>query len=320
VPPVGPPVPVSGVAADFYNRWDLALAIYGPADVPELDIQIGRYFAQRRAYLQAAPLFQRSLELMPGDPVGELDLINTYVDMGLADAAFALIKDMREHSTGNPLELAGVEALAFVSKKDFARADALLAETHKKYPQEVNFTGVMAELYRLMGERTMGAGKGNPDAEKSAEKEASAWYRKALAALNDQLQLIEAGSATAQEILMINRRRADLQMAIKDYEGAIVTFTAIARQDAENPLPLLGRAISELELGRLEAAKGDYQALERMMPAPSAAVYHGLAQVAEKQNDKAAEIRYDRLYLQHAPRNTLESSNVSQQLRKLEGR
>ena len=48
-------------------------------------------------------------------------------------------------------------------------------------------------------------------------------------------------------------------------------------------------------------------------------IYYGLAQVAQKQNDKPAEIHYDQLYLKYAPTNTSEFTNVTQRLRQLEG-
>jgi hypothetical protein len=55
------------------------------------------------------------------------------------------------------------------------------------------------------------------------------------------------------------------------------------------------------------------------MPEPWQAIYYGLVQVAQKQNDKAAEIHYAKLYLKHAAHNTPEFASVTQQLHKLEG-
>jgi hypothetical protein len=60
--------------------------------------------------------------------------------------------------------------------------------------------------------------------------------------------------------------------------------------------------------------------MEKMMPEPSPAVYYGLAQVAQKQNDKPAELSYDKLYLRYAPQNTLEFSNLTERVQKLQGR
>jgi predicted Zn-dependent protease len=319
MPPASALLGSSDVAAQFYNHWDIALNLYGPADVPDLDIQIGRYFAERGVYLQAAHLFQRCLELAPNDPVGELDLAKTYIDLGLVDAAFGLIRDIHGRSTANPLELAGVEALAYAAKKDFAQADKLLTDEHNKNPKNDKLAGVMAEFYRRMGYSVLREGKRDPAKEKSAEKDAAIWFKKALTALDEQLQLLNALTANAQELSNVNLRKAEIQMTIKDYEAAIITLTAMVRQDPKNPVPLLNRAISELQINRLDAAQNDYQALEKMVPDLSQMIYYGLAQVAQKQNDKPAEIRYDKLYLKYASHNTPEFTNVTQQLHKLEG-
>jgi tetratricopeptide (TPR) repeat protein len=320
VQPAGALVSSSDVAAHFLNHWDIALNLFGPADVPDLDIHIGRFFAQRGVFLQAAHLFQRCVELAPHHPAGELDLAETYIDLGLLDAALVLIKDVREHSTQNPLEMVRLEALVYATKNDFAQADKLLTDEHNKNPKDDKFAGVMAEFYRRMGYTVLRESGGDPAREKSAEKDAAIWFKKAMTALDEQLQLLNALTANTLEISGINLRKAEIQMTIQDYASAIITLTAMLRQDPGMQVPLLNRAISELQIGRLDAAKDDYLALEKMLPKPSQVVYYGLAQVAHAQNDKPAEIRYDRLYLKYAPHNTQEATNVTRQLHALEGR
>jgi tetratricopeptide (TPR) repeat protein len=129
-------------------------------------------------------------------------------------------------------------------------------------------------------------------------------------------------TANALRIPQVNLQRIEMQMMLRDYTNAIVTATAMVRQDPESPRPLLNRAISELQLNRLDAAKKDYQAAEQMTlePLQKAYLYYGLAQIAQKQNDKPAEIRYSKLYLDYAPRKTAEFTNVTQRLQKLEAR
>jgi tetratricopeptide (TPR) repeat protein len=238
----------------------------------------------------------------------------------MVDAALGLIKDIREHSTGNALELVRLEALAYATKNDFAQADKLLADEHNKNPKDDRFAGVMAEFYRRMGLSVLRQGIGDPAREKTAEKDAAAWFRKALAALDEQLLLLTALTANSQEISDVNLRKVEIQMTLKDFEAAIVTLTAMMREGQEKPVPLLNRAISELQINRLDAAKSDYQALERMLPKPSVTVYSGLAQIAQKQNDPPAEIRYDKLYLEYAPHDTPEFTNVTRRLHELETR
>jgi tetratricopeptide (TPR) repeat protein len=312
--------------ADQVTSWEATYNLDGPADVPDLDIRIGTFFAGRGVYLQAAHLFQRCLELAPNDPEAELALAKTYIDMGLMDAGLALIRDSRQRAAGDPVEMARIEALAYAKKNDFAQADKLLTEARLKYPKDERFPGWMAEFYRRMGYSALLQDKDDP----SKEKEAAKWFQKALAASSDQLQLLNTTmnvTAHAAEIPGINLQKAEMQMMLKDYPAAILTLNALVRQDPENPVPLLNRAISELQGGQIPAAKIDYLALEKMglevlrrWQIPEHMVYYGLAQVAQKQRDKPAEIHYDRLYLKFAPHNTLEFTNVTQQLHQLEAR
>jgi tetratricopeptide (TPR) repeat protein len=318
-PPAAPILGTSYLTAHFDKHWNVALSEFGPADSPDLDIQIGRFFAQHDDSMLAAPLFQRSLELAPGNTVSELDLINTYINLGLVNAALELIKRMRERSAGDPLELVGVEVQANLRRDDFAQADLLLSDAHRTNPKNDNFAAVAAEFYWIMGDKILREHKGDPAAENSAEKDAAVWFKKALSALDDQLQLLNARTAGTREISNVHRRRAELQMTLHDYPAAITTLTELVNQNPQDAVPLLSRAIAEQELGRLDAAKSDYQALEKMSQLPSSVVYFGLAQVAQKQNDKTAEIYYDKLYLQHAPANTLEFTNATRRLHELQG-
>jgi tetratricopeptide (TPR) repeat protein len=233
------------------------------------------------------------------------------------DAASGFIKDMRKRSAGDPLELVGVEALANLSRNDFAQADALLTDAHKKNPKNEKFAGMMAVFYRLMGAGILRQCEGDASKEEAAGKDAAVWFKKALTVLDDQLELLNARSAGAREISDVNLRRSDMQMALHDYPAAIVTLTELVNQNPRESAPLLGRAKSELQIGRLDAAKSDYQALEKMTPGPSPEVYRGLAQVAQKENDKKNEVLYYKLYLQHAPTNTLEFTNATRRLGEL---
>jgi tetratricopeptide (TPR) repeat protein len=320
VAPVGPLLDSSTLAANV-NNWDSVFNVDGPVDEPYLDIRAGQYFAMHNAYMQAAHLFQRCLELATNNPEGQLDLAKTYIDMGLVDAGLALIRNIREPFTGDPLELVRVEALAYVKTNNFAQADKLLTEGRARHPKDENFPGVMASLYRLIGYRVLAQGSSDP----ARENEAAQWFKKSLAALEEQLQLLNSPmnvTANALRVPQVNLQKIEMQMMLRDYTNAIVTATAMVRQDPESPRPLLNRAISELQLNRLDAAKKDYQAAEQMTlePLQKAYLYYGLAQVAQKQNDKQAEIRYSRLYLDYAPRKTAEFTNVTQRLQKLEAR
>jgi len=213
--PVGPPAAASNAVAQWDGRWDQALRSCGPADVPRLDIEIGRYFAQHGSYRQAAILFQRSLELSPDNPTAELDLANSYVDLGLPDAAFALIADAQKRAPSeNSMDVAGLAALAYAAKNEFAQADKLLADTHARNPRDDRFTVEMAEIYRLIGYRAMDEGKGAPTNGQVAHEAAAVWFKKALVAFNEHLQFLCARPIPTQDTNLVGLRIAEMQKMI----------------------------------------------------------------------------------------------------------
>jgi len=318
-PPAGTLVGSSNVIASFHNRWELALNLYGPADVPDLDVQIGRYFGERGLPVQAAHLFQRCLELDPGHPVGALNLAQAYIDLGLAEASLDLIGKVRGGFKGDKEDLVNVEVLACIAQKNYARADKLLTEEHNKNPKSAKFSSIMAESYRLMGYSVLNEAKGNPAKAQNDKKDAVTWFKKALAALDEFSQLLPASGANALLVYDSSLRKAELQMSVKDYAAAIITLTEMVRHDPDKPVPLLNRAISELQVNRLDEAKNDYLAVEKLLPKPSAKIYRGLAQIAQLQKDKSSEIRYEKEYLKYASEGTPEFTNATEELRQLEG-
>jgi hypothetical protein len=216
VPPAGAPIILSNVIVEFHDHWDIALNLFGPADVPDLNIQLGRYFVEYGLYLQAAHLLRRCLELAPHHPVGELELARTYIDLGLVDAGLDLIKDMRERSAGNPLEMVLMEALACAKKNDWDQADQLLTDERDKNPKDDKVTGVVAEFCRRVGYSVLRESKVASAKEKSAEKDAAIWFQKSLTTFDEQLQLLSASTANAQLISNINLRKAEIQTILKD--------------------------------------------------------------------------------------------------------
>ena len=282
------------------------LDTFGPPAVPELNLQLGRYFAERGDFLQAAHEFERALVLSPGNPLGELSLAKIYIDLKLVDPALRYIQELQGRFTGNPLELIRVETLANFTKNDFARADKVLTTEYAKNPRNDTMVKMMAEFYRLMGYAVLRQANADPRKESSADKEAAVWFNKALKSIDEHLQLLGSTPANAPEISYATLRKAELQMTTKNYEGAITTLNGVLRDNPKEPVSLLNRGISEFEINRLDDARKDYEAVEKMVSTPWRAIYHGLAQIAQKQNNTSEEIHYDRLYLKCAPTNTVE--------------
>ncbi|HEY3857750.1 MAG TPA: tetratricopeptide repeat protein [Verrucomicrobiae bacterium] len=314
----GSPIDIPDLGARLYYHWEIALDGYGPPDVPELNLKVGQYFAERGNFLQAAHEFERSLTLAPDNPIGELDLAKIYIDLKLVDPALRYIQELQGRFTGNPLELVRVETLANYTKNDFAQADKVLTTEYAKNPRNDTIVKMMAEFYRLIGYAVLRRANADPHKESSADKEAAVWFNKALKANEEHLQLLGSAAANAPEISSTTLRKAELQMTTKNYAAAISTLNGVLRDNPKDPVSLLNRGIAELELNRLDDARKDYEAVEKVVASPWRTVYYGLAQIAQKQKNTSAEIHYDKLYLNCAPTNTIEFANIREHLQKLE--
>jgi len=102
----------------------------------------------------------------------------------------------------------------------------------------------------------------------------------------------------------------------KAYNDAIAPLTHVLTLNTNNYAAQLNRAIAYLQLGKLEAARRDYEAVARAIPRTYQA-WFGLAEIAYRQKDvPAAIINYQR-YLTNAPLNTEEAKMVMSRLREL---
>ena len=84
-------------------------------------------------------------------------------------------------------------------------------------------------------------------------------------------------------------------------------------QSPDNALARINRAISRLKLNQLEEARADYQRLIRD-GSEDFQVCYGLAEVARLQKNGRQEVEHLERYLEIAPRQTGEFTNVVQRL------
>jgi tetratricopeptide (TPR) repeat protein len=317
-----PPPPAAGqmVSAEELSsrvgNWLPLLNTDGLPDEPDLDLKIGRQMAQSRDLFQSAQFFQRCLQLRTNNLEAELDLAKTYIDLGqyTLDQALEIIRQIRARSATVSEEVVRVEATAYTKQGRLEEADDLLAREQAKHPKEEKFLAVLVQYYRVMGYSAMHSGRAD-----LSQK----YFLKSLNAIQEQLQALNSPSAPSSSATAIPETmlvKAELQMLLKQYDQAIDTLTRLVQLDPKSPLPLLNRAIAQLQEGKLEAAKTDYLTLAKLASDnPSYMVYYGLADIAQKQANKPDAIKYFKLYKEYAPRGTPEYTNVLQQLQKLEG-
>ena len=79
----------------------------------------------------------------------------------------------------------------------------------------------------------------------------------------------------------------------------------------------LGRAIAYLQLGRLDAARRDYEQVAQALPR-SYQAWFGLAEIAYRRKDFPAAITNYQRYLTNAPPDTQEAGQVRARLEELQ--
>jgi tetratricopeptide (TPR) repeat protein len=290
------------------------LAIDGPTDDPSLGLQFGQGIAGGGFLRQASEYFVRVLALRPNDVDAQLALAKTYVDMDNVDEGLKMVQKARTHATAaNADEITRVEALAYMAKQDFDRAEGLLKTAAAKNDAGTGSRlGMLAEFYRVRGYNDLRAKR---------TTEAKAHFNSALATLDQQLrwyaapERVHSSEPETAEVLM---RKSEIQMQLGAYDAAIASLDKALDLQSENPRALMNRAIAKLQAGKYDDAKHDYQQLEKLLPTPNYAVYYGLGEVASKTNDRSGAIRNFKKYLKYAPENSDEAKQVRERLQKLE--
>lgn len=278
-----------------YRNWQTALSWNGPFDEPNFLLQLGEGFGRGGNLRQSAQFFQRALELTPNNLAAKVGLAKTYIELQRPEESLKLIQQLRDDPTTLMLntnalfEILRVETLSHVAKSDFPAAEKLLQDSIAKNPKDPARLELMTQIYLATGQ-----------------------FTNALDNVNRQLQL----SPQNTNGLFV---KSVLLMQLGDFTNAIVILNQVIKLQPENKHALLNRAIAHLQSGKLDAAKRDYESLASSMPKTAFQVYYGLAQVAEKKNDKSEALENYRIYLKHAPSTTPEFQAVQKRVKELEG-
>jgi tetratricopeptide (TPR) repeat protein len=315
-------------AVNLYRGLVPILKFNGPADEPGLILDFGSMMADGQDYRQAAILFGRRLQLLPGDINAELDLAKTYVDWGLSDKALGLVQKLRANPAASRWEVSRVEALAYYAKNDFPTAEKILVDALQEDPQDENRVSILAEFYRKSAYTAMRDANVALREKKTAlheqdMTEATRRFNNALTYLNQELQslmLASHGSTEPYGVAETLLKKAEVEMMLKSFDSGIATLTKVIDRQPNNPTAFLNRAIAEVQVNKTQAAKADYEKLRKLMPQQQMYVIdYGLADIAAREKDRAEEIRCLKHYLADAPETSAEYRQVKQRLKKLEG-
>jgi predicted Zn-dependent protease len=286
-------------ARDLFGRysWDQLMNENGPFDEPRFCFEQGRLFVQANLLRQAAHQFRRVHDLRTNDLPSRLWLAQVYVMTGYPDQALGLINEVQSRpavygvTSTNDLEIMSVTASALLGKNEPEKAEEVVRKTLQRHPQDATLAAVATQIFMNFGQ-----------------------YTNAIRLLDHQLQ------REPQNInVLINKGFAFLQL--KRFEEAIPPLTRAMNLETNKSSEffysaMFNRAIANLQLGRLQEAREDYQTLQKSFPT-SFKVYYGLAEVAYRGKDTNSAIQNYESYLANAPTNTAEAQFVMERLENL---
>jgi tetratricopeptide (TPR) repeat protein len=275
-----------------YNNWEQIMRANGPFDEPNFCFEQGRIFAKGKNYRQAAQQFDRATTLAPDHLAARLWLGQLMVMGRMPDKVLELVTDIRAHpemfplDQSNQIELIRLEASAHYSKTNSETADNILQAALAKYPEDKNLLAMVTQVQMAFGHHT--------EAMSTVEK------------------LLKIAPDDPQALL----NKGALCIQLKMFKEAVAPLTRLLALQSDNNAALLNRAIANLQIGELEAARGDYEKLRVAFPS-AFQVYYGLGEIAFRKKDKQTAIKNYELYLKHAPPNTEERKSISARLKEL---
>jgi tetratricopeptide (TPR) repeat protein len=296
----------------LYKGLATLLRRNGPVDEPGLDLQVGEELARGGNLGQAAVLFQRRLQFLPGDPEAELAMAKTYADLRQPAKALELIRELRTSPKISAWELARCEALAYVANADYAKAEKVLHEAVRADPNDENRVAILSEYYRLRGMQFL--------REKKSSEAASA-FTNALTNIDLQLQLLKSDRRDAVPMFDMPEtllQKAQLELSLNSQAAAVDTLSQLLQLQPKNQTALLNRALSEIQIKQFKAAKADFKELGKLMPDEPYVAEFGLAAVANAEKDKAEEMDHLKRCIRTAPDSSSEYQRATNRLDKLE--
>jgi tetratricopeptide (TPR) repeat protein len=275
-----------------YRGWAQALAAHGPFDEPRFCYEQGLVFFRGGLHRQAAQQFDRAAQMSPGNWSAHLSLAHVYNLLQMPDQALEIARQARALHGGtvanqtNVVELARTEATAYFIKNEIPAAEQILQTALAAYPDDEVLLNSALQLY-LVFQR----------------------YTNALTVVG---RLLERSPDDAN--LLNNQGFVNIQL--QQYEAAIPALDRVLALQATNFVARLNRAIAQLRNDHLDAARQDYEILQRALPS-AYQVYYGLGEIAWRKKERSAAINYYQLYLTNAPPNTEERKQVSARLAEL---
>ena len=281
----GKPIP-----SDLVKIWDGKpglLDLYGPVDEPEfLRIFGNALLAQKDDMVRrAAVVFARASRLAPTNHFNQFGFISAALAIGdLASATNALngLKSDPTRARWTPVERSGLaeaEGRVLIALNQLAAAEAPLVEARRLNPANPDLYDYLSYLYLLLGKTDQSL------------------------AMTDEWEKVSKADPAPMS------RKGLILMQLGRYGPAAEALTKVLERDADNPVARVNRAIARLMLNQLAESRADYERLIKD-GRETFQVRFGLAEIARQQKQSSEERKHLERYLELAPRETAEHTNV----------
>lgn len=265
----------------------------GQVDEPRSLFLLGRYYSTMDSPLPraAAIRFLRSRQLDPANTGSALGYISALLNAGEPTMALAAATELR---AGAPLpvddqvKLIRLEFGAHALLGKLPEQEQPLLKARAALPKEAVTYDLLSQLYLQQGR------------------------------YDDALQQLAQWEQLQPEELDIPQRRVVVYMSRNQFDQAVPLLDKILIQKSDDELSRANRAISLLQLNRLEDARRDYELLLRKHP-DQHILHYGLGEIAERKKETSEALSHFRSYLAEAPTNTLEYTNVLARVNRLAG-
>jgi predicted Zn-dependent protease len=278
-------VQISKSVEEKFGRktWDQIMQENGPFDEPTFCYAQGNAFLQGGNDHQAALQFERVRALEPDNLEARLHLAQIYYFNNLFDQAIDVIREVHANpqSAGldhtNTVELLGTETAANLSRGDLPSAQAAVRAATSKAPQDADLFAAATKVYMDFGQ-----------------------YTNALDTIDRQLKIRPDDQGA-----LFYKGNACLQLS--RFSEAIEPLTRLLAMETNNfskthYLAQFMRAKAFLGQNKLSEAKQDYELLSKALP-KEFPVYFELAEIAYREKDTNAAVRYYESYRANAPTN-----------------
>ena len=275
-----------------YRNWADVMGEYGPYDEPGYCLEQANLYTRAGLYHQAFQHFYRASELDPNDAIPRLAMARFDVLRAMPDAALQIVTEINSDrkrfgiQSTNQAEVVAIEMAALLSKGQIQEAEAAARAAMEFAPKSETMLATIAQIYIN-----------------------HAVWTNAAKVLDQELE-IAPGNVNA----WLNRGVVSIQLS--QFEEALKPLSEALKLEPGNYPARFNRAIANLQAGHLDEGRTDYEVLVKDFPKMSQ-LYYGLGEIAYRQKDTNAAIRYYQLYLTNSPPGPEEAKAVTERLKEL---